>query len=139
VGALEESVEVEAALETVYDAWTRFEQFPAFMEGVERVARSDETHLRWSVDGPREFDAEIVEQRPYERIVWQAIAGDTVRGTVAFERLDGGLTRVTLRIEDDGAGRFERAAGGRFQTRTLRGDLDRFKAKLEATRRPAAP
>ncbi|WP_028059222.1 SRPBCC family protein [Candidatus Solirubrobacter pratensis] len=135
MGAVEETVEVEAPLETVYDAWTRFEQFPQFMEGVERVARSDETHLRWSVDGRREFDAEIVEQRPFERIVWQAVAGDTHRGTVAFERLGDARTRVMLRIEDEPAGRFERTAG-RFHRRRLRGDLDRFKTMLEAARKP---
>ena len=136
MGTLEEIVEVEAPLETVYDAWTRFEEFPEFMEGVEGVRRHDDTQLRWRMRGAgdeREFDAEIVEQRPYERIVWQAVAGDSHRGTVAFERLDDQLTRVTLRIEDDGGGRFERS-GGRFHKSGLRGDLDRFKVLLEAAR-----
>jgi uncharacterized membrane protein len=137
VGTVEETVEVEAPLETVYDAWTRFEEYPRFMQDVARVHQHDETHVRWHLcgaDGEREFDAEIVEQRPYERIVWQAIAGDTHRGTVAFERVDDVLTRVTLRIEDDGPGRFERT-GGRFRPHGLRGDLDRFKAMLEAARK----
>jgi uncharacterized membrane protein len=130
-----ESVDVAAPLEAVYDAWTRYEDFPEFMEGVEEVRQSDETHVRWRmrIDGvERELDAEIVEQRPCERIAWQATAGDAHRGSVTFEPLDHGCTRVTLRVENDSARRFDHA---RADSLRLRGDLDRFKAMLEAARR----
>jgi hypothetical protein len=68
---IEESVEVEVALGTAYRQWTRFTEFPRFMSGVERIDRVSDTLTHWvaSVDGVhREFDAEITEQVPDERI-----------------------------------------------------------------------
>lgn len=130
-----ESVDVAAPLEAVYDAWTRYEDFPEYLEDVEEVEQRDETHVRWRlrIDGvARELDAEIVEQRPCERIAWQATAGDTHSGSVTFQSLDDGSTRVTLRVEQDPARRFEHAGTDSLR---LRGGLDRFKAMLEAARR----
>jgi uncharacterized membrane protein len=129
MGTVEQSVEVAAPLETVYDAWTHYERLPEFMEGVEAVQQRDETHIHLRLAG-RELDVEIVEQRPCERIGWMVLAGGAEHGTVAFEPVDGAHTRVTLHIEDDGRGRFERGSAGR-----VRGDLERFKALLEAAPR----
>lgn len=129
MGSVEQSVEVAVPLERVYDAWTRFEEFPEFMEGVEDVTQIDETHVRWrerlaGVD--REFVAEITEQRPCQRIAWQAIAGDASRGVVTFARLGDTLTRLTFYVEDDDRIR------PRFQALRVQGDLDRFKSMMEA-------
>ena len=33
---IEESVEVDVPVSTAYNQWTQFEEFPAFMDGVER-------------------------------------------------------------------------------------------------------
>ena len=33
---IEKSIEIEAPLTEVYNQWTQFETFPAFMEGVEQ-------------------------------------------------------------------------------------------------------
>jgi uncharacterized membrane protein len=81
----------------------------------------------------RELDVEITEQRPCERIAWQAIVGDSHRGSVTFEHLDDGRTRLTLRIEDDAPGRFERAEE-RCQALQVQDDLERFKAVMERAR-----
>jgi uncharacterized membrane protein len=42
-----ESIEVHAPLTEVYNQWTQFEEFPTFMDAVERVEQKDETHLHW--------------------------------------------------------------------------------------------
>jgi uncharacterized membrane protein len=34
---IEESIEVEVPVETAYNQWTQFEEFPTFMEGIEQV------------------------------------------------------------------------------------------------------
>jgi uncharacterized membrane protein len=36
------SIDVNAPLRAVYDQWTRFEEFPLFMEGVEEVRLESE-------------------------------------------------------------------------------------------------
>ena len=68
---MEESVTVDLPVSTVHDQWTQFEIFPQFMEGVEEVRQLDDTHLHWKADilgVTREWDAEIVDQTPDERI-----------------------------------------------------------------------
>jgi uncharacterized membrane protein len=71
MSTIEQSVEVEAPLSTVYNQWTQFEEFPRFMQGVEEVRQLDDTHLHWVAEfgGSRhEWDAEITEQKPDERV-----------------------------------------------------------------------
>lgn len=48
------------------------------MEGVESVTQKDDTHLHWIVDIAgfrREFDTEITEQTPDQRIAWTSVEG----------------------------------------------------------------
>jgi uncharacterized membrane protein len=63
---VEESVEVEVPIETAYNQWTQFEQFPSYMDGVEAVTQLDDTHLPVASIGSdrEEWDAEITEQVP---------------------------------------------------------------------------
>ena len=74
------SVDVEAPLSTVYNQWTQFEDFPQFMGGVDQITAIDDTHTHWvtSIGGQRrEFDTEITEQHPDERIAWKSTDGTT--------------------------------------------------------------
>jgi uncharacterized membrane protein len=50
MGNVTHSVDVEVPVRTAYNQWTQFEEFPKFMEGVERVKQLDDTHMRWHVD-----------------------------------------------------------------------------------------
>jgi uncharacterized membrane protein len=50
MSTIEQSVEVEAPLSTVYNQWTQFEEFPRFMQRVEEVRQLDDTHLHWVMD-----------------------------------------------------------------------------------------
>jgi uncharacterized membrane protein len=130
MGTVEQSVEVAAPVAAVYDQCTRFEDFPEFLEGFEEVHQLDETHVRWRMriaGEAREFDAEIIEQRPCERIAWRATTGDPHTGSISFERVDDATTRIVVRVERELDGRFERAGDASVQ-----GDLRRFKAMIEA-------
>ena len=78
MSTIEQSIEVDVPVRTAYNQWTQFEEFPRFMEGVEEVRQLDDTHLHWrtKVGGrEQEFDAQITEQRPDERIAWTATQG----------------------------------------------------------------
>ncbi|HYG72049.1 MAG TPA: SRPBCC family protein, partial [Actinomycetota bacterium] len=71
---VDRSIEVDAPISTVYNQWTKFETFPAFMEGVEAVAQLDDATVHWvaEVGGTRkEWDARITEQIPDEVIAWE--------------------------------------------------------------------
>ena len=44
---VEESVQVDVPVETAYNQWTQFEEFPHFMDGVSEVRQLDDTTLQW--------------------------------------------------------------------------------------------
>ncbi|MEU3607529.1 SRPBCC family protein [Streptomyces sp. NPDC035033] len=131
-----DTVRVNAPLRQVYDQWTRFEEFPRFMHGVVAVERSDERHLHWrtSIVGiRREFDTEIVDQLPDERIAWRTVGGGThQRGVVTFTPIDATHTRVRLAMEMEPEGPAERAAAALgIVSARVAGDLRRFKHFVE--------
>ena len=89
---VEQSIEVDVPVRTAYNQWTQFEEFPQFMDGIESVTQLDDTHLRWvaEIGGKRdEWQAEITEQLPDERIAWTAVEG---KGTPASSRFTGSGT-----------------------------------------------
>jgi uncharacterized membrane protein len=98
----EKSIDVNVPIRTAYNQWTQFEEFPQFMSDVERVEQLDDRHLHWKVKiagVEREFDAEITEQRPEERIAWRTTSGIGHAGVVTFHKLDDQTTRVMFQME----------------------------------------
>ena len=45
-----ETVDVQVPVRVAYDQWTQFEEFPLFMEGVDKVEQLDDTHIAWTAD-----------------------------------------------------------------------------------------
>jgi len=132
---IEKSVEVDVPVRVAYDQWTQFEEFPQFMDGVESVKQTDDTHLHWvaKVGGVRkEWDAEITQQEPDQRIAWNAINGAENGGAVDFHRLDDSRTRINLTMDIDPDGLVETVGDAvGVPDRAIAGDLDRFKAFIE--------
>ena len=133
---VDESVDVEVPVSTAYNQWTQFEEFPQFMEGVEEVKQVDDTHLHWvaEVGGRRqEFDAEVTEQTPDQRVAWHSTEGATHAGVVTFHKTDEGQTRVTVQMDVDPDGIVEKAGDALgVPKRRVRGDLERFKELIES-------
>src|SRR5204863_4580997 len=101
MSTIEESIEVRVPLTTAYNQWTQFEEFPQFMEGVESVRQLDDTHLHWVAEiagARREWDAEITEQIPDERIAWRSTSGTTNAGVVTFHHIDPSSSKVMLQL-----------------------------------------
>src|SRR5687767_10668345 len=76
MATVEKSIQIDLPVRTVYNQWTQFEEFPEFMEGVEKVEQIDDTHLHWQAEiagVTREWDAEIVDQEPDQRISWRSL------------------------------------------------------------------
>ena len=131
----EATIEVDVPIRTAYDQWTQFEEFPKFMDGVDRVTQvtDERTHWQVAVGGlHREFDAEIVEQHPDQVVAWRSLDGPTHNGEVRFEPIGQSRTRVDLRMEVEPEGIAEKAgeALGVVDHR-IKADLERFKAFIE--------
>jgi uncharacterized membrane protein len=131
-----ESVDVAVPVRTAYNQWTQFEQFPQFMDGVTEIRQTDPTHLHWVVamgGVRREFDAEITEQHPDERIAWTSLGGPRHAGVVTFHRLDDSHTRITAQMEIDPEGIVETVGDKTGMVdRRVKGDMKRFREFIEA-------
>lgn len=129
-------IDIDAPVHTVYNQWTQFTDFPAFMSAVEHVDQLTDTTTRWRVKiggVEREFDAEITEQLPDERIAWKSTSGPQHAGVVTFHRLNDEQTRVRLQLDWDPEGFVEQAGAllGIDQAQTS-ADLKRFKELLHS-------
>jgi uncharacterized membrane protein len=136
MSTVRESINVDVPVTTAYNQWTQFEEFPKFMEGVEEITQVDDKRSHWKtrIAGvKREFDTEIVDQLPDDRIVWRTTDGEaSQRGVVTFQPLDGAHTRVNLAIEFEPEGMAEKAADAlNIVDRRVKGDLRRFKNYIE--------
>jgi uncharacterized membrane protein len=136
MSTVEKSIEVNVPVQAAYNQWTQFEEFPRFMEGITEVKQLDDTHLHWRAHiagKDEEWDAEIAEQIPDQRIAWRSTTGALNAGVVTFHRIADNTTRVMLQMDYDPQGIAENVgdALGVFSMR-VKGDLERFKQFLES-------
>jgi len=132
---VEKSIEVDAPLQQVYNQWTQFEDFPKFMAGVEEVHQIDNKRLHWvaEIGGKRkEWEAEIYEQAPDEKIAWRSTSGARNFGVVHFKPLDANRTEVHLKMNYEPEGVSEQVGDMLGVVgRRVEGDLKRFKEFLQ--------
>jgi len=131
-----ESVDVDVPVNVAYNQWTQFESFPEFMGGVEEIRQVDDTHNHWvtKIGGvEREFDTEITEQHPDERVAWKSTDGTTHAGVVTFHRLADAQTRVTVQLDWQPEGVTEKAGSVLgVDDRQVKSDLKKFKQFIES-------
>src|SRR5438552_1818592 len=133
--SVEKSIEVDAPVSKVYNQWTQFEEFPRFMEGVAEVRQLDDKRLHWvaEISGKRkEWNAEIFEQIPDQRIAWRSTTGAKNSGMVNFYPLGEERTRVTLKLNYDPQGAMD-SVGDMLGVRRGRGQggSPRFQAFVQ--------
>jgi uncharacterized membrane protein len=132
---IQQAIDVAVPISTAYNQWTQFEDWPKFMHRLDRVSQEDESHVSfktkiWGIS--KEFKAEIVDQRPDERIKWKVTDGVTHTGVVSFHKLSDRLTRIEVNLDVDPGSLIEKAGRGmRHVKRAVRADLARFKAYIE--------
>lgn len=132
---IQQSVDVAVPIDEAYDQWTRFEDWPKFMHRVDSAQQIDDSTVSistkvWGIT--KQFQAEIVEQRPDERIEWHTEEGLAHSGVVTFHELAPRLTRIEVSMDVKPDSLVEKAGRGmRFTKRAVRGDLHRFKAYVE--------
>jgi uncharacterized membrane protein len=101
---VQQSVDVAVPVETAYNQWTQFEDWPEFMHRVTRVTQEDDCTVSFATKiwgKTKEFKADIETQRPDERIKWKVSQGITHTGVVTFHELAPRLTRIELNVDVD--------------------------------------
>ena len=135
MGVSTHSIEVNAPLKAVYNQWTQFEEFPRFMDGVEEVRQEDRKRLFWraKIGGKvKEWEAEIIEQVPDQKIAWESIDGSPNSGTITFDELGDDLTRVNATIGYEPEGFLEKTGDALgIPSGRIEGDLQRFRDYVE--------
>jgi len=131
----EESIEINVPISTAYNQWTQFEDFPKFMDSVHEVRQLDDRHLHWRADiagKEAQWDAEIVEQIPDQRIAWRSTSGVKNSGVVTFHKISDSKTRVMLQMDYTPQGFNEKVGDvlGLVKMQ-MKGNLKRFKELLE--------
>ena len=131
---VDKAVEVAADVRSVYELWTAFEDYPRFMETIETVTLAEDDRLHWVAvieDDTFEWDADLVEHVPDEKVSWQAIDGRET-GEVRFEKLAADKTKVTYQLEYDPAAWQGKADTVRhWMRRRVESDLEAFKQVAE--------
>src|SRR5215211_2654721 len=132
---IQQSVDVAVELETAYNQFTQFEDWPQFMHRVTNVSQDEDETIRFSTKiwgKTKEFEAKIVTQRPDDRIKWKVAQGITHSGVASFHELAPRLTRIEITLDVQPGSLIEKAARGmRHIKRAVRADLHRYKAFIE--------
>jgi len=135
MATIEQSIEVDVPVQTAYNQWTQFESFPAFMQNVEEIRQTDDKHLHWVAEfgGNRhEWDAEITEQLPDERVAWRNTDGKDNAGVVTFHQLGDSRSKVMVQMDYVPEGIKEKVGSAlNAPDRQVKGDLERFKELVE--------
>lgn len=130
---VEDSVQVDAPVAEVYSRWTDFTHFPEFMSNVEEVRAVGNGTYHWvaRIFGiKQEWDAEVTDRTPNQRLAWHSTTGAYNGGTVNFSSLGDSKTEVRVRMEyTPPAGQLGAAADTLTKTtqKEVKEDLKNFK------------
>ena len=133
---VESSIKVKVPVRTAYNQWTQFEEFPRFMEGVKEIRQLDDQRVHWVAEvagKQKEWDAEITEQIPDQRIAWRSVDGAPNAGSVEFRPVGADETEVRVRMEYEPEGAVEKVGSALHAADArVKGDLKRFKEFIES-------
>lgn len=141
--SVDQSRTINKPAEELYTFWRNFENLPRFMTHLESVSTLDERRSHWVAKAPAgttvEWDAEIVEDLPNERIAWRSLPNADVdnHGTVRFKPAPGGRgtevhVALTYRPPAGVIGTAVAKLFGEEPEQQIAGDLLRFKNLMEA-------
>jgi uncharacterized membrane protein len=133
---VQKSIEVNVPVQTAYNQWTQFEEFPQFMDGIKEVQQVDDGRLRWvaEVGGERkEWFARITRQVPDQVVAWESESGAPNSGLVSFHADGDDKTEIEVHIDYEPADIKEEAGSALgIASRRVEGDLKRFKEFIES-------
>ncbi|MEV4236610.1 SRPBCC family protein [Nocardia sp. NPDC050408] len=126
-----EQLDLGVPIDLAYDQWTQFADFPKFTKKVEQVEQVADEKLTWTGKvfwSRRTWKSTILEQVPFERIVWRSSgAKGYIDGAVSFHEITPDLTRIIVVLEYRPHGVFEKTANlWRAAGRRCRLELKQF-------------
>ncbi len=129
------TIMVNVPVSTAYRQWTKFEEFPHFMGGVERVTRLSDDRLEWVAEIAgvhRRWEAKIVQQDVDRAVAWAAVEGAKNAGWVDFKEAGPSQTSLHLSLEYEPHGVLE-FLGDKLHVveRQAESDLKKFKEYIE--------
>jgi uncharacterized membrane protein len=138
---VQESITIDTPVQALFELWKDPSNLPQLLPYLKRVDAIDDRHSHWVVEGPAgfclEWDAEIINEVPFETIGWRSLPGADVAsaGSVRFRPTgrDGTELTVTMQYAPP-AGRVGAAAAwltGHGAAREVREALRQMKQKLE--------
>jgi len=111
------AVTINRQVEDVYRFWRDFRNLPRFMDHLEAVEIYNDTRSRWRAKAPAgrkvEWEAEIIEDVPNQRISWGSVGQSDVEnsGTVEFQTAPGDRgTEIVVTLRYNPPGWFHRYA-----------------------------
>jgi uncharacterized membrane protein len=138
------AITINASPDEVYARFRQLERLPEFMYHVTSVQVTGEGRSHWVAKGPAgttvEWDAEVVEEVPGQRIAWRSVPDSSVEssGSVEFRRApaeQGTEVRVVLDYQPPGGalglGKVVAALFGEEPNQQLADDLRRLKQLIE--------
>ena len=140
-GQVRVATTIHAPIERVFDAWSRFEDFPRVMPMVAEVRPAGEDRWHWVIAGPAgapiEFDSVVTRRDRPRLIAWTTVEGALVEhsGTARFRPTADSGTRVEIvmswRPAGGGLGESVAFMSGVDPDHALREGLAAFKARLD--------
>lgn len=141
---VERSVTVNRPRTELYQKWRNLENLPRFMQHLESVEvdKTDRGRSHWVAKAPFgktvQWDAEVIEERENELLVWKSLPGSMVESMGRVEFLDapvgrGTLVRVTMEYNPP-AGSLGAAVAKLFRQEPamqIKNDLRHFKQVME--------
>lgn len=139
--SIHKTVHVAAPVETVYEFWSNYENFPRFMPHLREVRETGPGHSHWIARGPAgvtaEWDAEITELVPKEVLAWRTMPGSAIdmKGRIRFEPEGDNNTRLSIQVSYQppagAAGHVMAMLFGADPKQAMDEDLVRLKSLLE--------
>ena len=138
---VEKEIVINRTAQELYRFWRNLENLPLFMHHLKSVRVLDEKRSHWVARGPLgkevQWEAEIVNDVPNERIGWQSLPDSDVRNAGSVQFIPSGnnstLVRVVLRY-DPPAGKLGEVVSkllGENPGHEVEEDLKRLQSELE--------
>jgi len=133
VARAEKSIVVRVPVRAAFRGWTSWEEFPEFLDGVNRVAPRDGATQDWDVEiAGRAMRWETrVEARDERHVAWRTTGHPHAEGGVELKPVEGGQTLVTLTLSYQPEGEHDVEGAGGMVDRMVMNSLERFKAYAE--------
>ena len=145
---LESSIDIRCPAQGLYTFWRQLNHLPRVLRHVVAVEPRDGVHSHWVVQGPLgqqfEWDARIINDHENELIAWETLPGASVpnAGSIRFEELSSGITRVKVAVEFQAPGRSVSLIAAKLlgdsPQKELEEDLAAFKDFAERELTPAS-